>query len=217
MTARTRAAARPTRQPRTYHHGNLRRELLDAALHLFEQRGTADFTLRELAREVGVTHNAPYRHFTGKAELIAALREEGFGRLVLAEQRALDRAGADQRDRVRALGEAYVRFALDEPLAFRLMLAVPLEGGSGERPREAESFGMLERTLAEARAAGVVRDDLTARELAIAAWSLVHGLASLLASGRLPRGEARVRRYTETLSTIFLDGAATAPRRPRSR
>ena len=201
----------PSSDERGYHHGNLRRELLDAALRSFAVRGNADFTLRELAREVGVTHNAPYRHFKSKAELLDALRTEGFARLAAAERRALDRAGvaADARQRVKVLGDAYVRFALDEPQAFRLMLSLPVDGdASGERPRRAESFTLLESALEAGRAAGVVRSDLSARELALAAWSLVHGLASLLSSGHLPAGEARVRRYSDTLSAIFFEGAA---------
>jgi AcrR family transcriptional regulator len=199
------AADRPRSDDRGYHHGNLRRELLDAAMRAFASRGT-DFTLRELAREVGVTHNAPYRHFKSKAELFAALRAEGFARLATAERRALDRAGplADARTRVKVLGDAYVRFALEEPLAFRLMLAMPVDDAAGATPARTESFDLLEATLEEGRAAGVVRTDLTARELA---------LASLLASGHLPAGEARVRRYGDTLSTIFFEGARKPPRR----
>lgn len=210
MTARPTAA---TADERGYHHGNLRRELLDAALRSFAARGNTDFTLRELAREVGVTHNAPYRHFKSKAELLGALRTEGFARLAAAERRALDRAGdaADVRTRVKVLGDAYVRFALEEPLAFRLMLSLPLGEEEPGRPRATESFTLLETALEAGRAAGVVRSDLSARELALAAWSLVHGLASLLSSGHLPAGEARVRRYGDTLAAIFFEGAAHRP------
>src|SRR5690349_16153559 len=103
-----------------YHHGNLRRALIDAALQLFAQRGAFDFTVRELARQAGVTHNAPYRHFAGKTELIAAIAEEGFAMLAEAGQQALETA-SDPRARVRALGDAYVRFAIDHPHQFRVM------------------------------------------------------------------------------------------------
>lgn len=201
-------------EPRAYHHGNLRRELLDAAMRLFASRGTLDFNLRELAREVGVTHNAPYRHFKSKTELLAALRQEGFEHLAERERVALVRLGDDAsaRARVRALGEAYLFFALAEPLAFRIMLAHPVEPGLDRTSLETESFAILERALERARATGEVRADLSPRELALGAWSLVHGLASLLVSGRLPASQARVRRYAETLATIFFDGAAE-PRR----
>lgn len=188
-----------------YHHGNLRRALLDAALELFVQRGAFDFTLRELAREAGVTHNAPYRHFAGKTELLAALRDEGFETLAASAQRAL--AGHDEpRARVRALGDAYVRFAIERPHHFRLMLSEAGAANTG-------AFDLLRVALEDGRKAGVVRDDLSARELALAAWSLVHGLASLIVSGNVPGDEARVRRYTKTLDAVFFEGALASKRR----
>lgn len=193
-----------------YHHGNLRRALLDAALALFAERGSFDFTFRELARAAGVTHNAPYRHFAGRAELLAALREEGLERLAEASRLALVRAGDDPRARVSALGESYVRFALDQPVVFRLVLAHPLEDAEKARARGGESFRLLEATLTEAQAAGVVRADLGPRELALGAWALVHGAASLLASGHLPSGPARMKALIALLSTLFFDGAASA-------
>ncbi len=196
-------------EERAYHHGNLRRALLDAALALFAERGTFDFTFRELARTAGVTHNAPYRHFAGRAELLTALREEGLSRLAELEHEALAAAGGDPRARVSALGEAYVRFALAEPVVFRLVLAQPLdEEGGANVARGAESYRLLERTLEEARQKGAARTDLSAKELALAAWALVHGMASLLASGRLPTGPQRIPGYVALLSAIFFEGAA---------
>ena len=82
------------------------------ALDMFAARGAFDFTLRELAREAGVTHNAPYRHFAGKAELLAALREEGFAALAEDAKTAMTLQDGP-RERIRALGEAYVRFAIE--------------------------------------------------------------------------------------------------------
>ena len=201
-------------EERAYHHGNLRRALLDAAVALFAERGTFDFTFRELARTAGVTHNAPYRHFAGRAELLTALREEGLSRLAELEHEALATAGDDPRARVSALGEAYVRFALAEPVVFRLVLAQPLdeEGGKANVARGAESYRLLERTLEEARQKGVARTDLSAKELALAAWALVHGIASLLASGRLPTSPQRIKGYVALLSSIFIEGAASRPR-----
>lgn len=210
--------------PRSYHHGNLRRELLDAALRVFDERGSLDFTLRELARAAGVTHSAPYRHFTSKGELVAALSDEVFDRLAARERDALAACPSDPRARVKALGEAYVRFAIAEPVAFRLALARPLEPRTSSapkahlsprlRPRESEpedrgrvAYTMLLDALEAARDARVLRDDLPARELALAAWSLVHGLASLASSGRVPVSEARVRRYADLLDAVFFDGA----------
>ena len=194
--------------PRAYHHGNLRRALLDASLALFAERGSFDFTLRELARKAGVTHNAPYRHFAGKAELLAALRDEGSAMLAAACRERLDGVEGP-RARVRALGEAYVRFAMAHPLHFRLVLHNPL---GGDAAPAGEAFPLLRATLAEAQKAGALRDDLNARELALGAWALVHGLASLLVEGNVPAGELRVRRYMRLLDAIFFDGAGAVAR-----
>lgn len=189
---------------RAYHHGNLRRALLDAALDLFAERGSFDFTLRELARAADVTHGAPYRHFAGKAELLAALREEGSEHLRARAAAALAKAGADPREQVRRLGEAYVRFALDHPHHFRLMLHNPL--AEPEARRGDTAFSLLEAAFDAGRARGVIRADLSARDLAVGAWALVHGFASLLVDGHLPRGEASLRRHIATLTTMFFEG-----------
>lgn len=203
---------------RAYHHGNLRRALLDAALARFAA-GDVDFTLRELARDTGVTHNAPYRHFAGKPELLEALRAEGFERLAETCREALARAGEPPRERVRALGEAYVRFAIASPHHFRLILGAPAPGPlGGERARdeaEGASFALLEATLRDGQAAGVIRDDLSPRDLALAAWALVHGLASLVVGGQVPGSDPKLRRWVKLLDATFFDGVAKQPRRPR--
>ncbi|HTJ81521.1 MAG TPA: WHG domain-containing protein [Polyangiaceae bacterium] len=204
------AMARPKAEPAEksgYHHKNLRRALLDGALALFAERGTLDFTLRELARAAGVTHNAPYRHFESKTDLLVALRAEGFALLTEAEQAALRRAGDSPRDKIKALGEAYVGFALAHPHHFRLVLHDPRGDERGARDPAQESYRLLESAIEEAQRAGQARRDMTARELALAAWAIVHGVATLLASGHLPRGEARVRAYADVVAKVFFDGA----------
>jgi len=220
------STSRSTLQRLAYHHGNLRRALLDAALEMFAARGAFDFTLRELAREAGVTHNAPYRHFGGKADLLEALREEGFTALAAASAAAVA-TSEDPRERIRALGEAYVQFAIARPHHFRLMLHNPL--GEDVRPPESNNaFAILRATIEDGRTRRVIRDDLSARELGLAAWALVHGLSSLVVTGQVPSGDASVRKYTRVLDLVFFEGAR-APgldkerldkerrRRPRSR
>lgn len=214
----TKGEPRPTRgkAPRAYHHGDLRNQLIAAALALFEARGDLDFTFRELARAVGVTHNAPYRHFASREELLAALRDEGLARLAAAERRALAKtAQGDTRARVRALGEAYVRFALAEPVLFKLVLSLPVTAAS-PGASASESFALLEGALAEGRSQGALRGDLAARELALVAWSLVHGLASLVSSGRLPHSAAHLRRYADLAAAVFFDGASKPHVGPRA-
>src|SRR4051794_26532278 len=100
-----------TAEARPYHHGNLRSELLEAAERTLTERGAAELSLRELAREVGVSHAAPRRHFRDKQALLDALAQSGFERLGADLDRALGRAGGDFRSRLAAFAKAYVRFA----------------------------------------------------------------------------------------------------------
>jgi AcrR family transcriptional regulator len=151
----------------TYHHGDLRAAVLSAAWKMVEKEGLEGLSVREAARRAGVSHNAPYRHFADREALLEALVEEGFEQL----NRALeDRAG-------RELGEAYVGFALDQPQRFRLMFS-GARANADLQARFADSFAHLG---ADAGAAGA------------AAWSLVHGLASLILEGRLENSDAFVR------------------------
>src|SRR2546430_6260512 len=106
--------ARQDKVAKRYHHGDLRRTLIDAALRIVEQVGPGALSLRELARHAGVSHAAPYRHFASREALLAALAAEGF-RGLGAEMAALASDGGDPLARFAALGLAYVRYAVAHP------------------------------------------------------------------------------------------------------
>ena len=152
----------------TYHHGDLRAALLRAAARMLEKQGVNEVSLRQLARKAGVSHSAPYRHFPDRDALLAALAQEGFDRL--RERLAASRG--------RAIGEAYVAFALEHPQRFRLM--------TGARSRQ--TYAVL---LEAFRARQEVPDPERA---AAAAWALVHGLATLLLDGQFPQAGAQFAR-----------------------
>jgi AcrR family transcriptional regulator len=162
----------------TYHHGDLRAAVLAAAAKMMEKEGLAGLSVREAARRAGVSHNAPYRHFPDRDALLAALAAEGFSALGKALQ---NRSG-------RALGEAYVRFALEHPQRFQLMF-----GGRLARDRHGELRAHAEATherLAKAFA-GLGSE---ARFAAAAGWSLVHGLAQLILDGHFESNEDFVKK-----------------------
>src|SRR6202790_2944547 len=96
---------------RPYHHGNLRTALLAQAERTVRERGVQELSLRELARDVGVSHGAPRRHFADRQALLDALAEAGFARLGAELRGAADRAGEDFQARLGATAAAYVRFA----------------------------------------------------------------------------------------------------------
>ena len=111
-----------TRRP-AYHHGDLRQALVAAALHALTRQDAADLSLRAVGRALGVSPRAPYRHFETKEALLAAVAIEGFARFGAFVERRLASAGLDPVERLRAVAEAYVLFAVEQPAAFRVMYA----------------------------------------------------------------------------------------------
>jgi AcrR family transcriptional regulator len=170
----------------TYHHGDLRAALVAAAFCVLRERGLEGLTLREVARRAGVSHAAPYHHFTDRAALVATLVETSLLELGECMRAAAASAPDDPEARVRALGVAYVRFAVEDPAPFRLMFRPELRRAGGERLEAAGDASY--RPLLEAIADGVARGSFVAgdvEDLGLAAWAAVHGLATLLLDGPL--------------------------------
>jgi AcrR family transcriptional regulator len=163
----------------TYHHGDLRAALLRAAGKRLEKQGIAALSLREAARRAGVSHNAPYRHFSDREALLAALVAQGFEML-----------GQAMRGQTgRGMGEAYVRFALQHPQRFRLMFGGQIELERYPQLRAAASSAFDQLQSAFSRYGG------DPRSAAAAAWSLVHGLSHLILDGHFAqRDEDFVKR-----------------------
>jgi AcrR family transcriptional regulator len=165
---------------RPYHHGDLRRALLSAAVVAIEETGPTALSLRELARRAGVSHAAPAHHFGDKAGLLTALAAEGFELLGAALAEARERTGSFLE-----IGVAYVRFAVDHRAHFEVMFRPELYDrdeprlvAARERAGEALSGGLA--TMPDAPVGG------EARPVELAAWSIVHGFATLWLGGALP-------------------------------
>jgi AcrR family transcriptional regulator len=176
---------------RTYHHGDLRAALVQAGLRLLEERQGDDVSLREVARTVGVSATAVYRHFPDKGALLRALAAEGLDRLALAQQAAFEAAGGGQAGFV-ATGRAYVRFALANPALFRLIFSNPPEQDllAGPRDKVPRAFRMLRENAAFLLPPGA--DDEAVDRAALEAWAQVHGLALLMLDGQIPADEALI-------------------------
>lgn len=169
---------------RTYHHGNLRVALIDAGLAALEKSDQAAFSLRAIAREVGVSANAAYRHFASKDDLLGALAAEGFRRF--AEQQAAAAHGASSITELQtATAKAYVSFAQAHPALFRLMFSRFLYASSSEDLKAAAASAFQLLLQASAQQAGVAPDSKQAMMTAVANWSMVHGLSHLLLDGQL--------------------------------
>jgi AcrR family transcriptional regulator len=171
---------------RPYHHGRLRQALLDGALRVIRELGSAAFTLREVARRAGVSHNAPYRHFRDKDALLAAVAAQGFRELTCAMREGAGRR-ARPLDKLKHSGMAYVGFALRRPEHFTVMFDAPVMARKDPEYVQAseEAFHTLVDYVRDCQEAGELPAGDTL-ERALYAWSLVHGIAKLAVSGRFP-------------------------------
>src|SRR5262245_32569146 len=183
MALSTRQARKPTRP---YHHGNLRRALIDEALATIRAEGVAGLTLREIGARLGVSRTALYRHFADKRALLTAVATEGFRSLrqqLVSAWEDGDRGPAA----FEAMGVAYVRFAGANPAHYRVMFGgvvddQPREGALAEESNGA--FDALVEALAALQRDAVVRGDDTVL-VARFVWAVVHGVAMLAIDGQL--------------------------------
>ena len=186
-----------------YHHGDLRSALIEEGLSQLDTKAPDAVSLREIARNVGVSATAVYRHFPDKAALLTALCEVGGERLAAAFREAM--AGApDKRGAFRAMGRAYVKFALHNPSIFRLMMtqAEPDGARNASPGATADPFGMLSDTLNTLLPPDASNADRKIKRLQ--AWSMVHGLAMLMLDGQVPADEALV---DQVITTSFVHEA----------
>ena len=169
----------PQRRAPTYHHGDLRAALRDEAQVILETVGIAEISLREVARRVGVSHAAPYRHYANREALLAEVAAAGFDRL--GQRFAALAPEADHVRRFASLAHAYVGFACDEPAVYRLMFGDSLK--KGDHPVLAQAgfatFGALRAMIV---GLGV---PAPATLETMAAWSFAHGTALLIIDQRL--------------------------------
>jgi AcrR family transcriptional regulator len=193
-----------------YHHGDLRRALLEEALRTIQAGGVGQLTLRAVGDTLGVSRSALYRHFSNKQALLAAVGREGFRLLRLGLTSAWEEHGRGRKG-FEAMGLAYVRFAVAHPAHYRVMFGGFLESCAkdAEFVQEAEAaFQVLVESLVQQQRTGLVRRDdplLLARFI----WSVVHGIAMLAIDGQLrgadDRGEAlnqyAMRRIRDAIGT----------------
>jgi AcrR family transcriptional regulator len=177
----------PAARPKSsYHHGDLKRALTEAALALVAEKGPKGFTLSEAARRAGVSLAAPYRHFADKADLLASVAEQGFLELHQALGDATDGV-PDPRDRLTALGRGYVRWAVAHPDYYQVMFGAEAKDKAdypGLLIAGAQAFGDLHEAVTRCVASGLMKEQEPLK-IAGPMWAMVHGIAALAIGGDL--------------------------------
>jgi AcrR family transcriptional regulator len=168
-----------------YHHGNLRQVLLEQAESMLTHVGAEGLSLRQLAREAGVSHAAPSRHFRDRQALLDALSESGFLRMTASMTEAATTPRAP-RERMAALADAYVRFALDHPELLALMFSTKHSPGATSQLIAAgqSSMDLTVAVISEAQKAGEIQSG-DPKTIALVAFSTFHGIATLAAGQML--------------------------------
>ncbi|WP_077967067.1 TetR/AcrR family transcriptional regulator [Ensifer adhaerens] len=209
--------ATTTADPRPYHHGDLHRAIVGAALDVLSESQSIEFSLRELARRAGVSHNAPYKHFADKRDLLAAVSAVGF-ELLAKQMTDATKEHDSPRERLAAMARAYVRGGVNNPALYRLMFGGYLTGQDDGRPA-------IERTAAEnmkALLVDAISDGALGRLIPTAAansreidgailifWSQMHGLTLLLVD-RLVGPREKMDELSESVLQGMLNGLANS-------
>ena len=205
----------PAKRP--YHHGDLRRVLVDAAFELVGESGAGAVSVREAARRAGVSPGAPFRHFESRDALLAAVAEEAQRRFRAEIDKALAKAPADDPlQQFRCLGLAYLRWAMRNPAHFEVISSGRLfdhDKSGAVSADNAEVIGRTERILRDAHARGQLgTSDL--KQVLIGGRALVYGFARMAIDGHFPRwgvAKADVDRTAEGVLDLFISGIARHP------
>lgn len=203
------ALSKRTKPRDKYHHGDLKRALVDAAIEIVAESSAESFTFREAARRAGVNHRAAYRHFADKTSLLAAVAEEGFHALIAA---VLGNVATIPRDdvtaRIHAIARTYLTFAVDHAPQFQVMFG-PWFSDEKKFARYhellAQASFLLEREIAHGVERKIFRPGLGA-SAPLAIWSTAHGLACLVLMRKVHVDRARLPRLTDRVVGATLRG-----------
>ncbi|MBB4288994.1 AcrR family transcriptional regulator [Rhizobium leguminosarum] len=203
-----------TKDPRPYHHGDLHRAIVEAALDVLSESQSTEFSLRELARRAGVSHNAPYKHFADKRELLAAVSAVGFE--LLAKRMAEATKELDSpSERLAAMARAYVSGGVNNPALYRLMFGGYLGQDDGRPLIERTAAYSMKALIVDAISDGALGHPIADTEAntrtfdgaILVFWSQMHGLTLLLAD-RLVGPSDKMEELTESVLQGMLEGLA---------
>jgi AcrR family transcriptional regulator len=173
------------RRPRSYHHGNLKQVLLEAARKLIEEHGAFGFSLTEAARLAGVSPAAPYRHFRDRDALLAEVARSGFERFTARLDAAWNNGIPTPLAAFENLGRAYLAFAREEPASYAVMFegALAPEGQADSKSAADRAFDVLQKAVAALCRALPESERPPVKLMSLHIWALAHGVATLFAQG----------------------------------
>ena len=174
----------------TYHHGNLRQALVEAALDLALRLGPEGVSVREAARLAGVSSGAPFRHFPNRRALMTAVAEEATERLRIEVRRSVRASDRTAHRRLQAIGRGYLRWTENHPAHFRIVSArdqIDIDASPGLQRGMQEVRAQTEDTIRAAQAEGAIDTAYDAARLALRARACVYGLARMRLDGHLPQ------------------------------
>ena len=203
------------RRPRSYHHGNLKEVLLEAARKLIEQYGPAGFSLTEAARLAGVSPAAPYRHFRDRDALLAEVAKHGFERFAARLDMAWNNGVPTPLSAFDNLGRAYLAFARDEPASYAVMFESGVAAGAGGEPIPAaeRAFDVLQHAAAALCRALPESERPPVRLMSLHIWAISHGVATLFTQGDLQARKVPMspEEMLESAMLIYLKGLGILP------
>lgn len=197
--------------PKPYHHGDLHQQILCAASDLLEENNINSLSLRAVAKKVGVSHTAPYRHFKDKESLLAGIAGLGYDQLTEQMTQAVAAHPDDPAVQLQEAGHRYVQLALGCPQCTQLMFSgiLPCDDTYPELKASGDmAFDGLKTIIEEGQACGVFKQG-DIELLALTAWSAIHGLTLLLIGGNLPEVlslPVDIRPLTTAVTATMLEG-----------
>ena len=207
------------RRPRSYHHGNLKEVLLEAARKLIEEHGAFGFSLTEAARLAGVSPAAPYRHFRDRDALLAEVAKSGFERFAARLDMAWNNGVPTPLSAFDALGKAYLAFAREEPASYAVMFEAGVEDGGEGKPLPAaeRAFDVLQKAAAALCRALPENERPPLKLMSLHIWAVSHGVATLFTQADLQARKVPMspEEILESAMLIYLKGIGILPHAKR--